>query len=210
MRPTTVDVTLGFVLVCLTMQTTIGADQLTVYPAKTIITMDPSAPKATAVGTMETLQPWLDAHEYQIDDTFRDKVLLPGFIDPHLHPGLGARLLSQNEIITPEDWDLPSGFVEGVTDRTGYLTRLQELVDREKDSDKPFFTWGWNSYWHGPITRDDLDAVSATRPIVVTQRSSHDPKNRTWNRPWARRGPHARSGAACGDGRRRVVASDGP
>ena len=184
MRPTTVDVTLGLVLVCLTMQTTIGADQLTVYPAKTIITMDPSAPKATAVavrddrvvavGTMETLQPWLDAHAYQIDDTFRDKVLLPGFIDPHLHPGLGARLLSQNEIITPEDWDLPSGFVEGVTDRTGYLARLQELVDREKDSDKPFFTWGWNSYWHGPITRHDLDAVSATRPIVVTQRSSHE------------------------------------
>lgn len=184
MRPMTLHATLGLVLLCLTIQTSIAADELTVYRAKTIITMDPSAPRATAVavrddrvvavGTMEMLQPWLDAHEYQIDDTFRDKALLPGFIDPHLHPGLGARLLSQNEIITPEDWDLPSGFVEGVTDRTGYLARLQELVDRDQNSDKPFFTWGWNSYWHGPITRQDLDAVSATRPIVVTQRSSHE------------------------------------
>ena len=98
----------------------------------------------------------------------------PGFIDPHLHPGLGARLLSQNEIITAEDWELPSGFIEGVTDRESYLARLRELVSHEADSDEPFFTWGWNSYWHGPLTRQDLDNISATRPIVVTQRSAHE------------------------------------
>ena len=59
-------------------------------------------------------------------------------------------------------------------DRASYLARLQELVDRDPDSDEPFFTWGWNSYWHGSITRQDLDAVSASRPIVVTQRSAHE------------------------------------
>tara|TARA_B100001123_G_scaffold274625_1_gene305577 strand:+ start:12228 stop:13901 length:1674 start_codon:yes stop_codon:yes gene_type:complete len=166
------------------MSVGIAADQLTVYPASKIITMDPSMPTATAVavrddrvvavGTMDTLKPWLDAHEYKIDERFRDKVLLPGFIDPHLHPGLGARLLSQNEIITAEDWELPSGFIEGVTDRVSYLARLRELVSREADSNEPFFTWGWNSYWHGPLTRQDLDNISTTRPIVVTQRSAHE------------------------------------
>ena len=51
------------------------------------------------------------------------------------------KAVSRNEIITPEDWDLPSGFIEGVTDRAGYLARLRELVDRDSDSDKTFFTW---------------------------------------------------------------------
>ena len=47
---------------------------ITVYPARQIHTMDPSLPTATAmavrgdriieVGTMESLRPWLDAHEH--------------------------------------------------------------------------------------------------------------------------------------------------
>ena len=119
MKPHAVRVILCGVMLCASIPVSVAADQLTVYPARKIVTMDPSMPTATvvavrddrivAVGTMETLKPWLDAHEFEIDERLRDKVLLPGFIDPHLHPGLGARLLSQNEIITPEDWELPSG-----------------------------------------------------------------------------------------------------
>ena len=184
MKETSIRIVLWVVLLCIAIPGSAPAQQLTVYRARQIITMDPSLPTATAVavrddrivavGTMETLQPWLEAHDYEIDDSFLDKVLLPGLIDPHLHPGLGASLLARNEIITPEDWELPSGFVKGVTDRVGYLARLQELVDRDPDSEEPFFTWGWNTFWHGPITRQDLDAISTTRPIVVTQRSAHE------------------------------------
>ena len=184
MRELSARIILCVALLCVVIPGSASADQLTVYPARRIITMDPSLPTATAVavrddrivavGTMETLQPWLEVWDYEIDDTFLDKVLLPGFIDPHLHPGLGASLLARNEIITPEDWALPSGLVKGVTDRAGYLARMQELVDRDPDSNQPFFTWGYNRFWHGLITRQDLDAISATRPIVVTQRSSHE------------------------------------
>ncbi len=169
---------------CVVAAGRVAADELTVFPARRIVTMDPSMPSATAVavrddrvvavGTMDTLRPWLDAHEYEIDERLRNKVLLPGFIDPHLHPGLGASLLGQNEIIAPEDWVLPDRLVKGVPDRVSYLARLRELVAREPDTDAAFFTWGWNSYWHGALTRHDLDAISATRPIVVTQRSAHE------------------------------------
>ena len=184
MKETSIRIVLWVVLLCIAIPGSAPAQELTVFRARRIITMDPSLPIATAVavrddrivavGTMETLQPWLTAHNYEVDDSFLDKVLLPGLIDPHLHPGLGASLLARNEIITPEDWELPSGFVKGVTDRVGYLARLQELVDRDPDSEEPFFTWGWNTFWHGPITRQDLDAISTTRPIVVTQRSAHE------------------------------------
>ncbi|MCY3829906.1 MAG: hypothetical protein OXF89_12300, partial [Rhodospirillaceae bacterium] len=86
---------------------------LTVYTARAIRTLNPSLPVATAVavrgdrivevGTLETLQPWLDAHPHRIDDTFRDRVLMPGFIDPHLHPTLAAVLLPCH-FITAMEW----------------------------------------------------------------------------------------------------------
>ena len=184
MRASVVRVILCGAIVCASMPMRVAAGQLTVYPARKIVTMDPSMPTATvvavrddrivAVGTMDTLRPWLDAYEYEIDDRLEDKVLLPGFIDPHLHPSLASSLLARNEIVTPEDWVLPTGLIKGVTDRASYLARLGELVDRDKDSEEAFFTWGWNSYWHGALTRQDLDAISATRPIVVTQRSAHE------------------------------------
>ena len=64
--------------------------QITVFTAKRIRTMNPSLPIATAVavrgdqiievGTLETMRPWLDAHPHRIDTTFKDHVILPGFI----------------------------------------------------------------------------------------------------------------------------------
>ena len=69
--------------------------KITVFTAKRIRTMNPSLPLATAVavrdgkilevGSLETLRPWLDAYPHVIDDTFRNHVLMPGFIDPHVH-----------------------------------------------------------------------------------------------------------------------------
>ena len=78
--------------------------EITVFTARKIRTMNPSMPEASAVavrdgqiievGTLQTMKPWLDAHPHRIDESFADHVLMPGFIDPHLHPSLGAVLLS--------------------------------------------------------------------------------------------------------------------
>lgn len=171
------------VVACLSVSENRAADTITVYRAKKIVTMDPSFPTATAVavrgdrivavGTMDTLKPWLDAFPHKEDTTFKNKVIFPGFIDPHLHPTLGASLL-QMTILTQEDWELPSGLVKGVKDRATYLARLREAIDREGARSDPFFTWGWNLYWHGQITREDLDRIAPTRPVIVVQRSSHE------------------------------------
>ena len=69
-----------------------------VYVAKNIVTMNPSLPEATAiairdgeileVGSLESLSPWLIRDDYQIIETFQDCVIVPGFIDPHLHLSL--------------------------------------------------------------------------------------------------------------------------
>ena len=119
---------------------------LTVFTAKRIHTMNPSFPEATAVavrdgriveaGTLETLRPWLDAHPHRIDRQFENNILMPGFIDPHLHPFLGALLLQTN-FVTAMRWSLPGGGVaEPVTSHEAYLGRLQEL-DRELPPGEP-------------------------------------------------------------------------
>ena len=73
--------------------------------------MNPSIPEATAVavrdgmivetGTKETMQPWLDAQSHRIDERFSNHVIMPGFIDPHLHPTLAALLLPCHFFFTP-------------------------------------------------------------------------------------------------------------
>ncbi len=69
--------------------------QLKVFTARRVRTMDAGRPTAEAiaikdgrivsVGTLDRMRPWLEREPYEIDDTFRDKVILPGFIDPHTH-----------------------------------------------------------------------------------------------------------------------------
>ncbi len=159
-------------------------EMIVVYIARKIVTMEPSMPTATAVavrngrivsvGRMSDIRPWLDQHEHVIDRRFADKILFPGFIDPHLHPLLGASLLGQNEIIAPEDWRLSGRLIKGVQDRESYLERLASLVNQAPNSADPLFTWGWNRFWHGELTRADLDGISRTRQIIVTQRSAHE------------------------------------
>ena len=156
---------------------------ITVYTAQKIITMNPSLPTATAVavrdgrilevGTLETLRPWLEMYPHTIDDTFADKIVLPGFIDPHMHPLLGAMLLN-TVWITPEPWDLPWGHVAPTHGRAAYLARLQELFAADQSDSPLFSTWGYHAFWHGEVTRQDLDAISTTRPIYISHRSFHE------------------------------------
>ncbi|MCP4380564.1 MAG: hypothetical protein GY798_03945 [Hyphomicrobiales bacterium] len=97
---------------------------ITVYTAKKIITMDPDNPVATAVavrgrrivsvGSLASLKPWLDAHPHKIDDRFKSKVLMPGLIDPHMHPLLGALQFGMTWI-TPESWSVLGTEIPAVT-----------------------------------------------------------------------------------------------
>ncbi len=48
----------------------------------------------------------LAGSDFEHDETFKEKLLVPGFIDQHLHPILGALTLA-TEVIAPEDSMLP-------------------------------------------------------------------------------------------------------
>jgi predicted amidohydrolase YtcJ len=160
-----------------------GMSEITVYLAKTIRTMVKSMPVATAVavregkiievGSLETLQPWLQSHPHRIDNSFQDKVLMPGFIDPHLHPTLGA-ILMPCHFVTAMEWVLPDRTCPATTTHADYIERLSLIETDLGDPDEVLISWGYHRIWHGNVTRETLNKISSTRPIFIWQRSFHE------------------------------------
>jgi len=161
-----------------------SGEDIVVYTAQKIITMDESTPEATAVavadgriiavGSLEQVREQLGNQSYDVVDTFEDKVLTPGFIDNHLHPLLVGGFLLQADFITPFDWTLPSQQVTGVQGREAYLARLKEVEAAKTDPQDWLLTWGHSPAFHGEVWRADLDEISSTRPILVWARSFHE------------------------------------
>jgi len=158
-------------------------DPITIFTARSVITMNPSWPRAEAVavrgdrivevGTVDSMEPWLRHHDHHVDDRFADHVLTPGFIDPHLHPTMAAVLLPM-EFVTAMEWKLPWGRVTPTTTPEGFVDRLRALDAARPDPNEPLFVWGYHQLWHGPMSRELLDAINPERPICVWHRSFHE------------------------------------
>ena len=167
----------------LLLQTVSVRAELVVYTAQLIRTMEPGLPTATAVavedglivavGTAESLQPLITARSGRIDRQFEGDILLPGFIDPHVHPSLPA-VLTQFPFLAPDDWSLPTGEFPGETTPEGYRSRLVDLAAQHTDSSVPFITWGYHPLWHGEIWREDLNAWFGDKPVMLWHRSFHE------------------------------------
>ena len=157
--------------------------KVTIYTAKKIITMNPDKPTANAVavvgdrilavGSLKELEQAAGGQTYTVNKMFADKIITAGFISQHLHPFLSAATMT-SEIISIEDWVLPSGTIPAVRDRNGYLNRLREANANLKDPNELLLTWGFHHYFHNKLTRADLDKISSTRPIIVWHRSCHE------------------------------------
>jgi predicted amidohydrolase YtcJ len=156
---------------------------ITVFTAKKIVTMDPTRPTATAVavrdgmilsvGSLQDLAPWLKGKPYKVDSQFKDKVLMPGLIDPHMHPMLGA-IAFQTVWITPEPWNVMGHKTPATLGEKAYRAAL-ETAFAERNKDAPIFmTWGFSADTHGELSREVLDGISRDVPIMVLQRSMHE------------------------------------
>lgn len=156
---------------------------VTIYSAKEIITLNPDKPKATAVavvgkkilavGSLDELKAAAGDQKYTVDNTFSDKVIIPGFIAQHDHPLLSS-LAMMSEIIAIEDWLLPEKKALAANSKEEYRQRLNDANNRLKTKDELLFTWGYHPSFHGALTRTDLDKVSSVRPIIVWHRSCHE------------------------------------
>ncbi|MCW5892619.1 MAG: amidohydrolase [bacterium] len=147
--------------------------------------MDPGWPTATAVavrdgrilsvGSLGDLRPWLVGSAHTIDRRFANKVLVPGFVEAHGHPLLGATaltrpLLSYLPVPNPYGPDFP-----GVKTPDAAMKKLREYVAQANSPDETVLTWGYDVVAMGGkhLDKTALDAISATQPILVWDASEH-------------------------------------
>lgn len=155
----------------------------TIFTAREIITLDSQRPSVEAVavvndrilatGTLGELKMALGEQPYVVDTTFADHVLVPGFIAQHDHPVLGGLSMSSH-ILSIEDWALPGGTVKALKDKEDFMLRLTAAAESLEDPTEPLLTWGYHAAFYGPLTRADLDTISAERPILAWARSCHE------------------------------------
>ncbi len=155
--------------------------QTTIFYGGSVITMEKSQPRAEAVVTskygkivyvgseIEALKQYPNSKKVDLDD----KVLMPGFIEQHLHPFLAALTLNM-PVIAPEEWQLPSKTWPAVTNHDDYIAALIAQEKALKDPNEVLWTWGFNNFFHGDLSRQELDKISKTRPIGVWHRSAHE------------------------------------
>ena len=153
----------------------------TIYPARRIITMNPGFPFAEAVavrdgrvvgvGSVEDLARFGD---HVVDDSFADKVVLPGFIEAHSHVMAGGLwrfpYVGYFDRVDPDgkSW-LGSTTIDAVVDR------LVEIESDMPDASEPLIAWGLDPIYmpEERLVAKHLDRVSEERPIFVFHASGH-------------------------------------
>lgn len=123
------------------------------------------------VGSVEELTRWGD---HRIDDTFRDHVLTPGFVEAHSHVMAGGTW--EHVYIGYFDRRDPSGRTwPGCTSIDEVVARLREADAAMTGPDETMVCWGLDPiYLTGErLVAKHLDAVSETRPIFVFHASGH-------------------------------------
>lgn len=158
------------------------ASSVTIYRARRIFTMDPKLPTATHVAVADgmilgtannlaALEPLVGDRQVHVENRFENAVLMPGFIDPHVHPMQSAVMLNL-PFIAPEDWMLPSRTYKGAQTPAAYRQRLKEELALSKAD--PFICWGYHELFHGPLDRKALTEIAPGRAIIIWQRSFHE------------------------------------
>jgi len=153
----------------------------TVFQAKKILTMNPSNPTAThvavsgdkiiAVGSLEDVAAW---GPYKLNETFLDKVFMPGFVEGHSHSMEGT--FWKKTYCGYFDRKDPNGRLwEGSKTLASLVERLKEEEKKLLEPEAPLSGWGVDPIYFGEekINRQLLDKVSKERPIGLLNASGH-------------------------------------
>ncbi|GAA6160323.1 amidohydrolase [Ruegeria sp. HU-ET01832] len=157
-------------------------EKVTVFIAKKFRTMDPGRPEADAVavlngrilslGTIDQMQPWLSRYDVTVDETLKDKIVLPGLIEPHSHCWMSAGFMAV-DYIGPLPWPGREGMNPAHPHFDDVIEYLGELHETKKEGE-PIIAWGFDpANQGGSIDRDTLDKITATRPIYILGFAPH-------------------------------------
>ena len=159
---------------------------ITVFEARSILTMNPSQPRAThvavrdgrilGVGSAQDLSGWGPS---TLNRQFAQQVLLPGLVEGHSH--LMAGTLWRYVYCGYFDATDPHGRVwpglKTLRDVVAALTAAGQsnTSNTAPTGTEPIVGWGFDPIYFGErrCSRSDLDQVSASRPVGVLHASGH-------------------------------------
>jgi predicted amidohydrolase YtcJ len=162
-----------------------SAQRITIYTAKTIVTLDPGTPSGQAVavmngkilgvGTLDEVRGWATNQDVEIDRRFQDAVIVPGFIEAHMHAQITG-VLWQGVYVGRFDRTSPDGTPnKGLETKQAVIERLQGAVAKLPADGRWVLAWGYQPEFYGnsPLTRTDLDPISNGHPIFIENLSMH-------------------------------------
>jgi predicted amidohydrolase YtcJ len=162
-----------------------SSQKITIYTAKTIVTLDPGTPSAEAVavmngkilgvGTLDEVRGWITKEEFEIDRRFENAVIVPGFIEAHMHPQFTG-VLWQGVYVGRFDRTAPDGTpMKGLETKQAVIERLRDAAAKTPEDGRWLVAWGYQPEFYGnsPLTRADLDPISNGHPVFIENLSMH-------------------------------------
>ena len=130
-----------------------SARKITIYTAKTIVTLDPGTPSAQAVavmngkilgvGTLDEVRGWVTNEEFEIDRRFQNAVIVPGFIEAHMHPQFTG-VLWQGVYVGRFDRTSPDGTpIKGLETKEAVIERLRNAAAKIPADGRWLVAWGY-------------------------------------------------------------------
>ncbi len=135
------------------VQPSSATQKIIIYTARTIVTLDPGTPSAEAVavmdgkildaGTLDEVRGWITNHDYEIDRRFQDAVIVPGFIEAHMHPQFTG-VLWQGAYVGRFNRTSPDGaLVAGLETKQAVIERLREAAAKLPADGRWLIGWGY-------------------------------------------------------------------
>ena len=152
-----------------------------VYSARRILTMNPGQPFATHVavrdghilgaGSIESLKGW---GKFELDERFKDKVILPGFVEGHSHAYEGGvwkfPYVGYFDRTSPDGKRSPG--LKNIDEVVAALQAYEKTMPRDGST---LLAWGFDPIYFGGRRMDlaDLDKVSTGRAVVIIHSNFH-------------------------------------
>lgn len=168
-----------------------AAQEVTVFRAKKLLTMNDRLPEAeavavdsggriVAVGSWKELRQYFERNgaRYAVNDAFAEACLLPGFIEAHMHAQHSGVTMNHVYVGYFDRHGPDGGIVKGCRSVEEILARLKEAYHKNpaRFSDRCWL----NAYGIDPLVLGDvvlnsrlLDTVSAEIPICINHMSGH-------------------------------------
>ncbi|MDE3271927.1 amidohydrolase [Pseudoalteromonas sp. G4] len=151
------------------------------YSGGKIITMEGQKPqyvdavlvendKITQVGKLNDVKKHLHGKVSMVD--LKGKTMMPGFIEPHLHPSIAALMLP-NDTVAPHAWNKPNGVTKAAKTPEAFIEGIKDSIAKASPG-QMHFIWGYHQLWHGELNRDVLNKLASDKPVGIIHRSFHE------------------------------------